>query len=545
MYRIIIAEDEEDVRKTIMECINESETEFQVAAAAGDGVEAVELVKKLKPDILVTDICMPKLNGLELIRAVRETGLDIAVVVISGYDEFTYAQEAMRLGVREYLLKPFLPEELFEILEETKRLLEERSQLAKNIQRMTIQIERAKEYSRDYFLNLLLEGEPEAARQAGEELGLTSEDVWHCVAVVKGEAANGGGQDYQPDILGEYLEIIAGNYFEKDIRMYPLSRQGGQYVLLFQRSGKSAKRFAEDIRLGMEKICVGMEQYHKVRLTCALGNIYCEFEKIRESYHEACDIRRSALYEEKTVVAYTEIQKNGNQIDGEYEAELRNQMLLAVQMGLAEEARQRLAELTAYYAEFSLGQVEYISVSLVRLVLRISDAVEQAGGQIPAWNDERIITYLKRHFTSGSLTEARKVLEEYVEKCCAQLARMNEGYSDRIVNNARAIIDCNLDNEDFSLEMLAKELHFSSNYVRQLLKNKLGMNFSDYLLQKRMELAEALLCNPNYKIQCIAEKTGYSNPQYFARCFKKYYGCTPTSYRDSLSADNSGLYTQQ
>ena len=151
---------------------------------------------------------------------------------------------------------------------------------------------------------------------------------------------------------------------------------------------------------------------------------------------------------------------------------------------------------------------------------------------IRAWNDKSVLSYLKRHFTYGNLIEAKNVLAEYIKKCSAQFAQSNDDNSDKIIRNARFIIEENIGNEDFDLDILAGRLHFSSNYVRQLFKAKTGENFSDYLFRRRMEFAETLLRNPTYKIQDIAEKTGYSNQRYFARCFKKYYNSTPTEYRE-------------
>lgn len=532
MYKIIIAEDEEDVRNAIVKRINESESGFQVAGAAGDGEEAIRMVSELKPDILVTDICMPKVNGLELIRRIREISRDMPVVVISGYDEFAYAKEAVSLGVKEYLLKPFLPKELFEVFEKIRRQLEEKSLLEKNIERMSARIEQNKEYSKEHLMDLILEGAAEA-RILGEEMGLITEQAWYCVAFVRYEnPPDQLNQKPDMDTLEQYLRIIMENYFCGDMHILDVYYRKEQYILIFRRTGGSVKKFLEDVLFGMKKISMSMEQYHHIQMKCAVGKAYGDFEKIGDSYREALNIWRSNLYQEQRVISCYDEEKSRENVDDEYVEKLSDQLILSIEMGQTREAMEKLSEMIDYYAGFSIRQIEYIGISLVKLVLRISDSVAKGGGTAQVWNDQQIITYLKRHFAYGSLMEAKKFLGEYIEKCCAQLAEANETLSDRIAANAKAIIDHNLGNEAFSLEMLASELHFSSNYVRQLFKSKTGINFSDYLFQKRMEAAEALLRNPKYKIQEIAEMTGYSNQRYFARCFKKYYGITPTSYRD-------------
>lgn len=140
MYRIILADDEEYVRELLSKNINQSMEGFQVVAKAADGREAVRLVKEYKPDILVTDICMPFVSGLELIRQLQELEHPVKTVIISGYDDFSYAKQALTLGVTDYLLKPFSPDELYEVLNKIRTELERQKTLMNNIQEMKEQL---------------------------------------------------------------------------------------------------------------------------------------------------------------------------------------------------------------------------------------------------------------------------------------------------------------------------------------------------------------------------------------------------------------------
>ena len=147
------------------------------------------------------------------------------------------------------------------------------------------------------------------------------------------------------------------------------------------------------------------------------------------------------------------------------------------------------------------------------------------------WEDENVVAYLKEHFTSGSLRDAQEVILGYVRKCCRQFASVNESQGERIVFQVKELIEKNIGQEDLSLEAVSGKLFFSHNYVRQIFKQVTGESFMEYLIRRRMEIAGELLKNEALKIQDIAAKTGYSNQRYFASCFKKYYGCTPTEYR--------------
>ncbi|MDO5416088.1 MAG: response regulator [Lachnospiraceae bacterium] len=534
MYRILIAEDEEDVRNGIVKWINESGTEFHVAGAAKDGAEALKLLKELEPDILVTDICMPKVNGLELIEEVRRLRDSMPVIVVSGYDEFSYARAAMQMGVREYLLKPFLPRDLVEVLEKARGVLEEKNQLEKNLLSMSEQIEAGKRYRKERLLGLILEGREEEAGELTEEFRFPSGNGWYGAAVIREEQED---RPVKEELMEQYLGLILESYMEPDIRILGGSHGKNRYVLLFGRQGQSRNRLQQDIRNGMERICLGMEQHHGIRLRCAVGQVYGAFSGLSQSYEEACDLWRGKLHQEQRVIVYAELAGQGETAsDLKIEEQLQNQLLAAVRRGREKAAGKELDKLMEYYASFSIEQIEYISISLVKLVLQISDAVSGAGEETLAWKDDQVLNYLKHHFVHGSLLEAKAVLESYIEKCCQQFARRDESDGARMVREAKAVIEQRLCDEEFSLELLADELHFSSNYVRRVFKAETGSSFSDYLQKRRMEQAGELLKHSDRRIQEISELVGYSNQQYFARSFKKFYGCTPTAFREDGGA---------
>lgn len=531
MINILIAEDEEDIRNGIVKWVNESDTEFYVTGAAGDGISALKSVRELEPDIIVTDICMPKMGGLELIREIRRFDRDIPIIVVSGYDEFSYAREAMGMGVREYLLKPFLPGDLVEVLRKAKDVLEEKNRLAKNMRIMSEQAEEGRRFRRERFLKMVLNGRPEDAKKWGEELGFPSRDGWYCTALLMME---GEGRQAETPFLEQYLNIILENYISEGIRVMGGCPEYQQYVLLFYKHGQSRNRMQQEICCCMERICAGMERHHQIHLRCAVGRVHRGFEHLADSWQEACDLWRGRLYLEKNVIAYAEIEGQGEQADAAVEEELSNQLLMAVRRGQLADARTCLGKLMEYYTSFSIDQIDYINISLVKLVLQIQESAAGAGEEALVWKNDQILNYLKHHFTQGSLAQAKEVLENYMEQCCLQSVRMNESDGERIVDDAKAIIERNLGNEHFSLELLSEELHFSSNYVRRIFKEGTGVCFSDYLQQQRMERARELLLHSGRKIQEISELSGYSNQQYFARCFKKYYGCTPTAFREDV-----------
>lgn len=545
MYRIVIADDEEYVRDLLAKSINGSGHGFEVVGKAENAIEAIKLVKDLKPDILITDICMPLANGLELIKAINQLGKDIKTVIISGYDDFSYAKSALTLGVTDYLLKPFLPEEMLEVLDKIKEELERQKILLNNMSEMKNQFENTLVFLQQRFLNDIIQNplEIKDAFAEGKKIRLDLEAVQYCSGIVRirPNCANNQWNSKNQKMVEDFLRVIKDEYFINEIKTFAVSLDDKQLVIIFCGNYKNQVQFYKEIQSGMEKINQSLKKYYHMHLWCALGNIYCDWKQISISYKEALSVWKGLLNNADGIIRYEDTKKNKAStgiVDLKKDNELENHLLLNIQMGKKDKALELLDEVFVYYQKFDTQLSEFVSVSLVELVFSISNAIIEAGGNTQVWEDKNIIEYLKKHFSYGNLIDAQNALEEYVEKCCEQFLIINEKQGDKIIYNVKMLIEQNLANEEFNLVSASAELFFSHNYIRQVFKQKTGESFMEYLIRRRMETAVEFLKNPVFKIHEIALKTGYSNQRYFASCFKKYFGCTPTEYREQFEKNN-------
>jgi two-component system response regulator YesN len=368
MIRIVFADDESGMRDLFVKEINGTGRPYHVCAVAENGREALEMVKTHSPDILITDICMPLMDGLELAGEVRAMDRNIKIIIISGYDDFSYARKAISLGVKDYLLKPFLPRELFVLLDKT-------------------------------------------AREIEDEMNSSTDK--------------------------------------------------------------------------------------KVRLIA----------------------RQLSKEEEK--------------------------LLVRVEMGAAGEAVEILDRILDKCGSLSGQEYEnYLFIMLVELVISVSSLTEKTSGNPLSWRDNELLAYLKEQFTgenhqedprkmpSERFTNIRNMMREYVRRCCDETSRSMKKRGEKIVFSARELIERHIGDEEFNIESAAAFVYISPSYLRQIFRQITGESFTEYLIRRRMETAEKLLQNPEYKIQDVAERTGYSNQRYFASYFKKIYHCTPTEYRE-------------
>lgn len=534
MYRIIIADDEEYVRELLAKNINQTQTEFQVVGKAEDGKQALKQIQELQPDILITDICMPIMDGLDLIRSMQELNLPIKTVIISGYDDFSYAKQAVNLGVTEYLLKPFSPEEVYEVLNKIGTELERQHTLMNNIQDMKNQLAGNRQMLQEQLLKQLIQRieQPDRMLEQAQKAEINFDAQYYAVGIFRIHQS----LNYQERDMKDFLTMIKDTYFQKNCQTYLTRLHEKQIVILFLGDYRNAKTFRKAIREGVETIGESMERYYDIKANCVIGGIYQDWSSIPDSYREALSVWRGILENPECVVFYEDEIQQKKAEDGNFERprELEQQLLIHIQMGQEEKAEECLYDILRYYESMDVQLSDFVSVSLVEMVFDISGTMKKTGGPGQVWEDKNVVEYLKEHFAYGSLKDAQEVLCDYVVKCCRQFSSINKTQGDRIVFQVKELIEKNLANEDFSLEMASRQLYFSQNYVRQIFKQITGESFMEYLIRRRMETAKELLKNTSYKILDVAMETGYSNQRYFASCFKKYYGCTPTEYRNQL-----------
>lgn len=232
MYRVIVADDEGYVRDLLVKSLARISLDLEVVAAVSNGREALEKAIEWKPDIVITDIAMPFLDGLELIARLQEAGIASKTIIISGYDEFNYARRAISLGVKDYLLKPFLPKDLEEVLGKAVQELDSQRSLMQNLSLLKEQAGNRAMLAREKGLKDLLEGRPIPKDQELIELGVNLSGHWFLAGVIRLDGAFWNFENQKG--VEEFLMLAGeGGYFPKDIRMYGVSFDGANLAAMW------------------------------------------------------------------------------------------------------------------------------------------------------------------------------------------------------------------------------------------------------------------------------------------------------------------------
>ncbi len=533
MYRVIVADDEGYVRDLLVKSLARISLDLEVVAAVSNGREALEKAIEWKPDIVITDIAMPFLDGLELIARLQEAGIASKTIIISGYDEFNYARRAISLGVKDYLLKPFLPKDLEEVLGKAVQELDSQRSLMQNLSLLKEQAGNRAMLAREKGLKDLLEGRPIPKDQELIELGVDLSGHWFLAGVIRLDGAFWNFECQKG--VEEFLMLAGeGGYFPKDIRMYGVSFDGANLAAMWCGKEEPGGFFMEKVRTGLEKIRKSLKKYYDIRIICTLGNPYDSREGIGRSYLEALNLWRKNQDEEKAILLYGEEPKR-EEVGSRQIQEWKDQIRFSVRKGNQGEALGHLDMLMKCYASLSSNRGDYIGVSAGELLYAIESDMEQEG-----YNRERtwLVDAARQRLRYGNLADIRQMLEEFIKNCCVLVEeRSEENKTDALVKQIKLLVGDNLSNEDVGLEWVAEQLHFSTSYIRQTFKQVAGENLGEYLIRRRMELAGKLLQNTSLMIQEVARECGYGDQRYFASSFKKFYRCTPTQFKKAVEKE--------
>lgn len=535
MYRVIVADDEGYVRDLLVKNLTKISPDLEVVAVASNGREALQKALVMKPDIVITDIAMPFMDGLEFITCLQEAGIQSKTIIISGYDEFNYARRAISLGVKDYLLKPFLPKDLEQVLAKAVQELDSQRSLMQNLSLLKEQAGTRAVFAREKGLKDLLEGRLVPNIQELKEIGVDLSGAWFLAGVIR---LSGSFWDFGSQKgVEEFLMLAGEGYFPGDIRMYGVSFDGTNLAVVWCGTGERDKFFTQKVRGGLEKIQKSLKKYYEIRITCSLGNPYDSLDGIGRSYLEALNLWRKNQDEEKTILLYQEEPKK-EEVGSRQIQEWKDRIRFSVRKGNQKEALGHLDMLMKCYASLSSNRGDYIGVSAGELLYAIQGDMEQEGyHRERAW----LVDSARQRLRYGNLVDIREMLEEYIKNCCLLVeGQSEESKAETLVKQIKLLIEDNLSNEDVGLEWVAEQLHFSTSYIRQTFKQQEGENLGEYLIRRRMERAGKLLQNTSLMIQEVAMECGYSDQRYFASSFKKFYRCTPTQFK--MAVEKEHLY---
>lgn len=530
MYRILLADDEGIMLESLKNIIRSNFGSECEIACAKTGRAVVEQVESFRPDIAFVDIQMPGLSGIQAIKEIRKFHRNIVFIIITAYDKFTYAQEAINLGVMEYLTKPINKRKIIDVctnamlkVDETRQKRSDDLKIREKLETVVPIIESG------YLYNLLLQDDFHTYQDNYKELLNIKENYAFMAVVEFGDSVENGiltnavGASVRANKFYPEFREIAKGFFE--CLVGPV--MGNQIVLLVPHE-KEKVEYEERVEIltRMRNMIHKMELRIDSKFRGGIGRV-CPLENVKNSYSEAL----RALRESGSHVVHINDIPLVQDYDGEYPLNLENsycqRAIEADYGGAAQAADQFFDWMLNNYKEYR----EAIEIKVLELVMRIEYSAFFKGGVKYGFRYRE--NYLKEIHGCRDYEELRNWFQRKTEDVCRGMATTKDKESESVVARAKAYIKENYQ-KDISLDDVSRMVDISPYYFSKLFKQEQGEGFVEYLTRTRMTAARQLLRTPQYSIKEICAMCGYSDPNYFSRIFKRYEGVTPSEYRERL-----------
>lgn len=534
--KVFLVEDEMVIRRGIKNSIDWEKEGYIFCGEASDGELAYPMIIKEKPDILITDIRMPFMDGLELCKLVKKELPNIKILILSGYDEFDYAKEAIRLGVTEYLLKPISSGKLLEALngvsESIRREKEDKDLVRKYMEEMRENTEHEKQKFFEQMIagNLSMADALETGKKYEMNLSAGMYNLLLFRFTLGEENRKSrellGEAEYAIEKLTERLEYVFE--FQRGV-------EGWAFLLMADNEEQMSERVKE-LSKDLEEI---MKNYSTIAYFGGIGQPVARLRELEESFREAERALAARFTMELNRIISVEDIRMAQNVDTLDDIEITSfgeieKTKTMLEKFLNNGAEDEIDEFVDVYInelpEENLKSVlmrQYIIMDAYIVMMSFCEKIEGIEGEMQAQSEE-----LKNSMkTSQTLEEIKNYIRMLLKKIIGVRDTISgRRYSD-IIEIAKDQIRKTYMSDEISLNTIAAEVGMSPSYFSSIFSKEMGKTFVEYLTEIRMDRAKELLMCSSMKTSEIGYEVGYKDPHYFSYIFKKTQNCTPKEFR--------------
>lgn len=531
MYRLMLVDDESDVREGLKEIIDWQAHGFEVVAEAEHGLEALQIAETVLPDLVVTDIRMPYMDGFEMARRMRAALPAVQFIVLSGFDDFPYAQRAIQLQVLDYVLKPIASDEFSAVLSQVKRKMDRQVAERNDVESLRNHVTRSLPLLRDKLLvSLLCEAMSEqACLERAQRYGMDIGASRYAVALFSAETH---GQTHPLQGDDELLRFAMLNIAEEALPATPCQRfiffcenRLTLLVLLAPEEEAPFTALSEEL----EQVRAMMQHYLGVQMTIGLS-LPCEaLTGLRGAYQQAlAALDHRITLGEGRVICLGDVEP-GSQEAAAPDAVLLRELSSALKTGREDQFSPLLAQLLSPIQQKGMSFTDYelYVMEILLVIIRTGRALQVTIEYLmPGQHDP-----LQQLLHPQSYEELRASLMALCHNIANRIEAGRIASTQQIVADAVHYLEAHFDQGDITVERLCRMLHISPAYFSTLFKRETGETFHQFLMRLRMEQAMALLRSTDLKSTEIALRVGIHEPSYFSYSFKRYFGLSPTQVR--------------
>lgn len=533
MYTVLLVDDEALVREAISANMKWGELGYEIIGTCKNGKEAIDFLKGSRVDLVITDICMPFVDGLELSQYVFENYPDSRVIIISGYNEFEYAKAAVKYRVMEYVLKPVTMTELSEVLLRVKQILFEEKIKKDSLKKFEVAYIKNIPVLRTRYLNQIVNGIHQEQSEDDihdklRELNIGIEGTYYTIAIIVVENAEEflkvmpeAKKDLPSFIIFNIVEEMVG----KDDNTIVFQDLNNNTVVVLGHVSEinQLNRFGEIY----ENCKPLIEHSFGLGISIGIGKKVGTLNKMNQSYDCALSaLKQRFLYGDNRILDSRDFNCDERK-NIEFNDDIKR-LLTAIKMRSESEITVILDEIKNSFRRYTISQSR-IYAMLQNIIVAVSNLLDSAN-LIQESTQKKQEELMQKLYGEKTLDAAELIIRKYCFYVGDILSEQREGFGKKQAILAVEYIEENYTNSNLSLQSICNQLSISMSYFSSIFKTYTGETFIEALTKKRMNKSKELLTNTSMKIYEIAESVGYSDPHYFAITFKKYSGMTPKEY---------------
>jgi len=525
----------DDIKSVVdgLTAMNWSEHGIQVAGVSTNGEDGLELINRVRPDLIITDIRMPRMDGLTMVRSILAGNKACKVIIISGYADFDYAQQAVQLGAFNFVVKPFTVEDIMQaVLQAKEQIVQERSKLLSLRQMETRLRESMPVLRQEYFALLVSHRTPwEKAAKRWDFLNIDLQPqgfVVFLIEIDKFQERIGELSVHEVELIRFSLHNITEETIAEYTRCVVFRARHNRFLAVMNDSETlNPTRIAESV-------CRNIERYTKFTVSVGVGGSVEETSELPDSYRQADRALAYHLFTEgNTAIAYDELPLAGRQAP--FALEYKDELLLALRSGNSQRSTAILHDIAASLQrmasqsnpDYLLSLYDELAASAVRTFYEL----------VPFADIHPLVLRFKS--MRGNAGIPLSALEQHLLAFCREgtdLVR-NNSLSDgqRIIYESLNYIKGHL-SQEVSVSECAAHVHLSNSYYSSLFKKITGMTVTQYVTTERILKAKQLLVE-GVPVQEVAAAVGYEERRYFSEMFKKITGMTPSEFRAGYHND--------
>lgn len=530
-YSVLLVDDEEDVIRIIMKKLDWESMGLVIIGHAANGVEALEMAEELSPDIVMTDIKMPYMDGLTLCKKLKELSRTIRVIIFSGFDEFEYAKEAIKMEAAEYLLKPVNAVELKEVFERVKNDLDRELDEKRNTDKLRAYYMESLPVLQESFYMALLEGRiaPEQIGRYMDSYQVQLQGPYYVVAVLHlSQQSLEEESRMDPFLQAVSVRKFAEEQVEDRWRSRVVIYLGDIIMISQMHSREEMLEYTNE----MDRLCRMAKKVCNARITAGIGYLCDNLEQLPLSYQGAKQaVSYRVLYGNTRAISISEVEPaehvelNWEDVYSTYIQQIMKKVRVGEQDGL----EKAISQFTEWLSgeQISMQKYRIVMMELVAELFRFTASHNL--------NPENVFGGNGDVYSQVLQMESAEVLDRWLRRVCTNLqnAVMNERQDSTkfFVKNAEEYVKEHFADQDLGVDEVCRRLNVSAAYFSTIFKKETGKTFVRYLTDYRMEKAVNMLMTGNEKTYVIAEKVGYAEPNYFSYVFKKQFGMSPSKYK--------------